>query len=361
MHMCDKMYRRKFKRYGKARRGSTNYVTATYQEIYDVNTVSNDVTVIGIHTPTGSKPRQMLSGYFTQYRKYSYLGCSVVGTFAAQLPLDILNVGVEAGQGADPRDVLNPILSRGCHGDNLNAALNSIYKGSFQNEGSSLGKDDHGGSVQPTGGLTWEQMYYRMLQDPSFKKYRMGSGFSLKNLRPMVYNVASDHQILPNEVNGNVGALKSSNSASASADVVFDASTQGLIADGDAVSAVHMFPQFMTNRLQRLGWLDTRQVVNSVYSGNVQPAFTVLPRIFMSALVLPKSYRASNCMRIVISHKFAFKEFNTSLTLEGASEYYDWLSSIVPGSKDDSEDSKVSNDTLEVLGGNAEIVSDGVF
>lgn len=356
MRMRDKMYRRKFKRYGKARRGSTNYVTATYQEIYDVNTVSDDVTVIGIHTPTGSKPRQMLSGYFTQYRKYSYLGCSVVGTFAAQLPLDILNVGVEAGQGADPRDVLNPILSRGCHGDNLNAALNSIYKGSFQNEGSSLGKDDFAGNVVPAGNLTWEQMYYRMLQDPSFKKYRMGSGFSLRGLRPMVYNVASNTQIVPNETSGAVGQLVRD---STTGDVTISKDTFGAIPTGDA-GYTFTTPQIMTNRLQRLGWLDTRQVLNSS-TGSIQPGFTVLPKIFMTALIMPKSYRASNCMRIVISHKFAFKEFNTSLTLEGASEYYDWLSSIVPGSKDTDDDSKPLNDTLEVLGGNAEIVSDGVF
>lgn len=354
-------YKKRYKKYGRSRRGSTNYVTATYQEIYDVNTVSNDVTVIGIHSPTGSKPRQMLSGYFTQYRKYSYLGCNVVGTFAASLPLDILNVGVEAGQGADPRDVLNPILSRGCHGDNLNAALNSIYKGTFQNSGSSLDKDDWSGSVVPVGNLTWEQMYYRMLQDPSFKKYRMGSGFYLKGLRPMVYNVASNHQIMPSEYNANIGKLEyiQDESKAVPQHVGFDKGTHGGVPVGDGTSAnVPIFPQFMTNRLQRLGWLDTRQVLNAD-TVHPNPGFTVLPKTFMSVLVLPKSYRASNCMRIVISHKFAFKEFNTSLTLEGASEYYDWLSSIVPGSKDN-DDTK-SNDTLEVLGGQADIVSDGVF
>lgn len=59
---------------------STNFAKASYQEIYDVNTVSNKVSIIGIHTPVGAKPRQMLSGFFTQFRKYKYLGCSVVGT-----------------------------------------------------------------------------------------------------------------------------------------------------------------------------------------------------------------------------------------------------------------------------------------
>lgn len=129
---------------------STNYARAKYQEIYDVNTVSNSVSVIGIHTPVGQKPRQMLSGFFTQFRKYKYTGCSVVATPAARLPLDVMNIAIEAGQtGANPKDVFNPILVRGCHGDNLNAALNSIYKGSFTNEGSTMGKDDYSNSVVP--------------------------------------------------------------------------------------------------------------------------------------------------------------------------------------------------------------------
>lgn len=267
--------RRFKKRYsrGRVRGGSTNYVTATYQEIYDINTVSNDVTVIGIHTPIGSKPRSMLSGFFTQYRKYAYLGCSVIGTFAQGLPLDILNISPDAGQsGADPRDILNPILSRGCHGDNLNGALNSIYKGSFTNEGSSLGKDDFASNVVPTGSLTWEQMYYRMLQDPSFKKYRMGNGFYLKGLKPMIYNVASNMQMLPNESYSTVGQLQKVTNGTQG---VFSATTDGAVSDGSG-TATRTLPQFMTNRLQALGWMDTRQVLNSS-STSTTPAFTVLP------------------------------------------------------------------------------------
>lgn len=363
MRISDIMYRKRFykRSKGRARSGSTNFATATYQEIYDINTVSDDVTIIGIHTPTGSKPRQMLSGFFTQYRKYSYLGCSVIGTFAQGLPLDILSISPNAGQGsADPRDILNPILSRGCHGDNLSGALNSIYKGSFQDEGSSMGKDSFGGSVTPTGGLSWEQMYYRMLQDPSFKKYRMGSGFYLKGLRPLIYNVASNHQIMPNENSALVGKLKADAELSGDAGKDFYSSTGGSVSDGGLGQLADITPQFMTNRLQRLGWIDTKQVLNS--SGtSVNPTFTVLPKIFMSCLILPKAYRVSNCMRVIISHKFAFKEFNTSLTLDGASEYYDWLSSIVPGSKSETPLEVKDNDTLEIVGGDAEIVSDGVF
>lgn len=333
---------------------STNFAKAKYQEIYDVNTVSNSVSVIGIHTPVGAKPRQMLSGFFTQFRKYKYVGCSVVATPAARLPLDVMNIAIEAGQtGANPKDVFNPVLVRGCHGDNLNAALNSIYKGSFTNEGSSLGKDDFGTSVVPAGSLSWEQMYYRMLQDPSFKKFNIASGIKLSGLHPMIYNVASDMQIAPNEYSDKVGQLVPGTGAD-DGEYGFAIQTGGTIADGSG-SVTTKLPQFMTNRLQTLGWLDTRQVINS-RGNSPTPGYTVLPRIFMGVIILPPAYRVSTAMRFVVTHYFEFKEFNTSLTLEGASEYYDWLSSIVP------ESSKL-NDTIDSIGDkdSIEIVSDGVF
>lgn len=334
---------------------STNFVKAKYQEIYDVNTVSDSVSIIGIHTPVGNKPRQMLAGHFLQYRKYKYEGCSVVATPAARLPLDVMNIAIEAGQnGANPKDVFNPILVRGCHGDNLNAALNSIYKGGFQNEGSSIQKDDYGMSVTPTGDLSWEQMYYRMLQDPSFKKFSMNSGIKLAGLHPMVYNVAANHQIMPNEETANVGNLVWNEvSESKAGNYAISPDTAIHVTGGDANISLDSRIQLMTNKLQSLGWLDTRQLINS--AGANKPSFAVLPKIFMACIVLPPAYRVSTAMRFVVTHYFSFKEFNTSLTLEGASEYYDWLSDIVPNSK--------ANDTFDTVGtkDSIEAVSDGVF
>lgn len=334
---------------------STNFAKASYQEIYDVNTVSNKVSIIGIHTPTGSKPRAMLSGMFTQFRKYKYLGCSVVGTPAQRLGLNLAQLSTEAGASAvNPKDVFNPALVRGCHGDNLNSALNSIYKGSFQNEGSSMGKDDFSDNVVPSGNLNWEQMYYRMLQDPSFKKFNLSSGIKLTGLHPMVYNVASNRQIIPNEKASGVGQIVLDGGESAT--LAFETSMAGMVPNGVGGQVANT-PAFMTNRLQSLGWIDTRQVLNSALgSEDTQPGYSVLPKIFMACIILPmaKSDSVVTSMRFVITHHFAFKEFNTSLTLEGASEYYDWLTTQT-----------TKNDTLQVQSDpsikNVELVSDGVF
>lgn len=337
---------------------STNKAYAKYQEIYDIQTVSNKVSIIAIHTPTGSKPRQMLSGFFTQFRKYKYNGCSVVGTPAQRLGLSTPQLSTASGDAmVNPKDVFNPALVRGCHGDNLNDALNSIYKGSFQNEGSAVGLDQFGDSVVPTGGLTWEAMYYRMLQDPSFKKFSLNSGIKLSGLHPMIYNVATNHQIMPNESTANIGKTKLNpgHDNDPTYGTVFDGATRGTVSNG-VPGGTTIYPQFFTNRLQALGWMDTRQVINS-QGTNTTPAFTVLPKIFMSLIVLPPalSENVRTSMRFVVTHYFSFKEFNTSLTLEGASEYYDWL--VNTSSKD------VKNETFETNGldDSIELINDAVY
>lgn len=336
---------------------TTNYATARYQEIYDINTVSNEVSIIAIHSPVGSKPRIMLEGFFKQFRKYKYKGCSVVGTPAQRLGLQMTDITVEAGSsGVNPKDVFNPALVRGCHGDNLNAALNSIYRGAFGQGGSSMDKSDYSASVHPVDGITWEQMYYRMLQDPSFKKFNLSSGIKMSGLHPMIYNVASNHQIMPNENYPNVGKLTPGTGNDG--EIGFDNSTYAAVPTGNEYpSTAGNYPQLMTNRLQSLGWLDTRQLINSTGSSNGAPAFTVLPKIFMAVIVLPPALSASvvTSMRFVITHYFEFKEFNTSLTLEGASEYYDWLTAVSKESK--------ANDTFDTNGvsDSIEAVSDGCF
>lgn len=272
---------------------ATNFASAQYQEIIDLHTESDKVSVIGFHTPQGNKPRAMLEGFFKQFRKYKYNGCSLVMVPAARLPADPLGVSYEAGEpGSDPRDLLNPILFHGCHGDNLNAALNTIYKGSFDLDSTSVGLDEFGADVIPAEAIDWESHYYRALSDRSFQKSNIMSAFRKKGLHPLVYNVASNHQILPSEDVPQIGKLKY---AGAVADVQgFDDQTFGSVANGKGGNA-DFTPQFMTNRLQSLGWMDTKQVLNGAASGTKagagQPVNTVLPKIFMGIMMLPPVIR----------------------------------------------------------------------
>ena len=116
---------------------ATNFARASYQEVYDIMTKDGKVSIFGFHTPTGAAPYRMLSGFFRQFRKYRYAGMSASLIPAAQLPADPLQISYAAGTEnyIDPRDLQNPILFHGAHGENLGAALNRIYTttGSFAN------------------------------------------------------------------------------------------------------------------------------------------------------------------------------------------------------------------------------------
>lgn len=325
---------------------ATNHASAQYQEIIDFHTESGKVSLCGIHTPQGDKPRRMLAGFFTQFRKYRYKGCSLVMVPAARLPADPLGVSYEAGEpGSDPRDLLNPILFHGCHGDNLNAALNTIYKGAFDYQHTGAGMDVANKSAIPAESIDWESQYYRALSDPSFQKTNVMSAFRKKGLHPLVYNVASNHQIVPNENSSEVGMLGVEGSHYA-----FQPAIEGQIPDVDG-TRVAVKPQFMTNRLQSLGWLDTKQVINSAASA--LPANTVLPKIFMGLIMLPPAYKTEMYFRMVITHYFEFKQFNTSLSNAGAVDYVDWNQSLSVGSG--------KSMSLETVNSTAEVTAEGVF
>lgn len=265
---------------------ATNYARADYQEIIDLHTESDKVSLIGIHTPTGIKPRQMLDGFFRQFRKFRYSGCDLVMVPAARLPADPLGVSYEAGEpGSDPRDLLNPILFHGCHGDSLNSALNSIYKGTFGHESSAVGLDEYSDITTPDNGLTWEQHYYRALSDPTFKKSNVMSAIRKKGLRPLVYNVATDKQIAPTSVHPGIGDTEVVVDSASKYHIGLVPETEGSVSNGGA-GTVQINPRFFTNRLQSLGWFDTWQVFNGEVADST-PGGTLLPKVFMAMLMLP--------------------------------------------------------------------------
>lgn len=330
---------------------ATNHASAQYQEIIDFHTESGKVSLCGIHTPQGNKPRRMLAGFFMQFRKYRYKGCSLVMVPAARLPADPLGVSYEAGEpGSDPRDLLNPILFHGCHGDNLNAALNSIYKGTFDYSSTSMDMDANTDSVVPADSIDWESHYYRALSDPSFTKSNVMSPFRKNGLHPLVYNVAANHQIAPNENNGLApGALVPDGG-----DVntyAFAVETRIGVSDGEGGVYVAT-PHFYTNRLQSLGWLDTKQIMNGSYS-SPDPVYACLPKIFMGMLMLPPAYKTEMYFRMVITHYFEFKQFNTSLTNAGAVDYVDWNEDLSVGSG--------KSASLETVNSSAEVAAEGVM
>lgn len=310
---------------------ASNFVKCSYKEIIDLNTEDSKVTAIGIHTPTGDTPAKMFPGFFKQYRKYKYRGASIAFYPVARLPADPTQVSYDAGEpGIDPRDLANDILVHGCHGDDMGAILNKLY-GDNNAIADSVDRLDMGVNYPFLDTDPWydlmERLYYKALTDRTWKHAGVQRGFFKKGLRPLVYSLATNHQIMPSQqanlgmriVNGTpymTGGIPTSDyEGDDEEDVLSNVLNQTQI-------------QMFTPRLTRLGWMDTRQVitgsgpvsVDGVDTGSEieqvlaqsmveQVNLAQLPRLYMLMILLPPAYKTEMYFRVVVTHHFAFKGF----------------------------------------------------
>lgn len=343
---------------------TTQYANASYQEIIDLHTETDKVSVIGIHTPVTSTPYSMLQPFFDAFQKYHYDGCSLALVPAARLPADPSQVSYGAGSPPiDPRDLLNPILWHGCHGESLGSVLNQFYSSSGSTTDVSRSFFDSGEysekSTSQLGDIgVYESLYYRALVDKTWLKAHPQQGFRKSGLRPLVYEVSTDRQYLPSPagayrptiptsdyvagdpsdnsgLSGNLARGTIGFSAGSGAiNALGSMDLQATLASGDGV--VTQLPyvrdtSFFTSRLHGLGWLDTRQravgsgVSSEVLTGsdavdteliedmyvNAENRLKVnyLPRLFMGLILMPPAYKTEQYFRLILNHRFSFKKY----------------------------------------------------
>lgn len=344
---------------------TTQFATASYQEVIDLHTESDRVSVLGIHTPVTDAPYTFLQGFFDAFQKYHYDGCSLSLVPAARLPADPSQVSYEAGeQPIDPRDLLNPILWHGAHGESLGSVLNQFYSGLGSNSDidrvfsdsvdmSSVNQNQIGNDV------IWQSLYYRALTDNTWKKAHPQQGFRVSGLRPLVYSLGTNIQYvnsssadynpqiplrtaIPQNPDvqtvsgpfsaGEIGITnnQSSQALGASPAQGMQVTTTNPLAVG--ISSDRSGVQFFSERLHRLGWLDTRSRVmdsndgvsvtvtgssipdrlalNNLYEQveNTEK-INYLPRLFMGICLLPPAYKTEQYFRLVLNHRFSFRKF----------------------------------------------------
>lgn len=344
---------------------TTQYANASYQEVIDLHTESDKVSVVGLHTPNSDTPYHMLKGFWTQFKKFKYNGCSISLVPAAQLPADPLQVSYESGEPTiDPRDMLNPILFHGCHGDDMGSILNSLYTddsaGSFIQCMQSDSVDHNVFPRSVISGLgdteVYEALYYKAMTDKTWLKAHPQRGFRKNGLRPMVYSVASMHQMsaTPNSF-GTIGPVDIAHSSggqelsvrgsSAGQANSYRLEENGIygrpyadLSDNSFNMDYSLHLGLVTPKLQRLGWMDTRQVVgvnssmnikiNDLGSTGLDLAYlyrqanerlrpVMVPKIYMGMIMLPPAYKTEQYYRLIINHSFSFAKFR------GASMLYE--------------------------------------
>lgn len=299
----------------------------TYTETYDMNTEAGAPTLLGIHTPIGKEPYTMLRPCFDMYRKFKYLGCDVTVVNSAKLPVSPESYSIESGMNdIDPRDTLDPIMFIGAHGDDLGAVLNSMYGGLTSNVFNLSGMDKEKATALET-------FYYTALGDAKWRKSPIQKTLHLKNLHPIVYGLATQMQMQFNGIQpagypqngadrstnhlvGVTGERIGNNISGSGTDYDVPLMNNALIHDFTNGNEPKRVPvQLMTNKVQRLGWLDTRQVLGNSSTNNLDvDNITVLPKVLMGIMMLPPARRAYNFLRVIIRHKWKFAGYRTVTT-----------------------------------------------
>ncbi len=307
---------------------------------------------------------------------------------AAQLPADPLQVSFEAGGlTCDPRDLLNPILFHGCHGESLNAILNQ-YLSTTQTNGSVA-------ETRPTLAEA-EQGYYSALSDPSFRKFGIQSGAKV-NLTPKVHPLVMTNPVVPSDAAlryyANVGGVKAYGTQGGSNvgkvedldpdKAGFNGGFEGLgytvpFINNSGLSAVYGVPPVMfSNGLKTLGWLPTTSAPPMIKEGintyspdesntsSVEPivieakiGVTKLPKLFMGFFMLPPSYTQEMYFRLIINHYFEFKDFTTCLALNPDGPQFAYQETIPEPT---TSGAKASATSLEIIDGNVALTTDGVY
>lgn len=385
---------------------ATNFAKASYTEVIDLQTVNDTTSIIAIHTPVGKAPYLKLKGFFQQFRKFKYNGISrLIMAPASALPVDPLGLTTEVGTPGqmDPRDTLNPILFKGCHGENLNNILNQIFDAKEIVQGVATGVPG-GNPITRDGGDTdkaspsvrqlkinnsegeWinydlTKQYYRLLTDVTWKKYGIQSMVKIRNLHPLVWKLATNHPLVPSArgdaYSVNAGMYQYSYGEGENIPDTMatpDTDPYGTLAPSIASMPVgglanagsnRIYRQDFTNGCSRLGWLPTSTMVQ----GGV-PQISTLPKLYMGLMVMPPSYSQEQFMRMVIRHEFSFSGFQTSCgsfdvnwngedlpdanyPLSGLeqTQYYNWI---------DYGDATSKGVTLDIVQGMSDVISDGV-
>lgn len=330
---------------------ATNYVSASYQEVIDLHTESDTVSVVGIHTPNSSTPVKMLRGFWDQFRKVRYYGCSISLVPAARLPADPLQVSYEAGEPTiDPRDMLNPILFHGCHGDDMGTILNQLYSGNASSDELTRSFADsveqNVFSESQVGNDYVDALYYKALTDRTWLKAHPQSGFRKSGLRPLVHRVVSNSPyaqfstvttpITPGVTGAGRGQLGPQEIGSPFTNMRVIGSQGPLYSqdnNGDVTvesSISYTGTMFGTSKMESLGWIDTHSThvytehSTDVLNGNashdaleigkllstqdLNPLQTI-PKVFMGMIMLPPAYKTEQYFRLIINHDFGFKGF----------------------------------------------------
>lgn len=166
------------------------------RETYDVATVRNKMTVIGIHTPRPDIIKKNFPGLLMQCKAYRPYSCDVRMACASVLPSDPLGVGLAEGDVA-PEDLFNPILYKAMTNVGMSQLERRIQLLTQEyTPGSAVGSGDLAGSTANievddfTSASDEFPIYYGLLSNAhGWKHANPQAGLEMKDLVPLVHEI----------------------------------------------------------------------------------------------------------------------------------------------------------------------------
>lgn len=181
---------------------ATNRVHVSYNEMYDLSTIENGLGMIALHTPRLSDIQSKFKGLFENFKyvKFDYMDFRL--SCASMLPLDPLQVGLEAGMVA-PQDIFNPILYKTVSNESMNLLENYIYSlignlGSNATEIQGVSLDYDANSIAGRGANAPQTLYdpldvyYGLLSNQGFAKALPQQGVSMSKVVPFAHKLVAN-------------------------------------------------------------------------------------------------------------------------------------------------------------------------
>lgn len=181
---------------------STNRVYVKLRETYDLSTKENQLGVIGIHTPTGLNLTDQFAGLMQNFKFMRFNSVNVTIACASLMPLDPLQVGLEAGE-VNPQDIFNPILYTAVSNDSFGRIQSMIRGGTLTTLGGSAKWNDNATSGVPDANAL--DVYYALLSTDMFATSMPQQGIRMEGVRPFCHALVTDKAV-SGRANGSINA-----------------------------------------------------------------------------------------------------------------------------------------------------------
>lgn len=276
------------------------------RETYDLHTVKNKMSIIGVHTPGSKILKRNYPGLLMQCKAYRPVSVDIRLACASMLPLDPQGVGLSEGDVA-PEDLFNPILYKAVSNQSMSQLELYLHQNNQANwtaKGDSLDSTNDGILADDF------NLYYGLLANThEWKHANPQSGLEMSNVVPLVYEqlyAAGETGVAFSGADAPQGAPQT---------IVYGMKPDG---SGMVVSSPHSFrgkPQrmpFINTTVMNPSALDPSIVISGSQSGfasdspNNSQLGVPAPKVYCSLICIPPSRLHQLFYRMVVEWTIEF-------------------------------------------------------